>query len=180
MASIFNATTRPGTSNSSESHRGGTVSGNSFRAIIQMTPDRTICNSFTGRLAPSQRGSSECAICQAWLRDWRSGGTTDPEQSKGGPFVGKRRTSKIVSLVPIWVAVRTESSGHDTRRYSTYYRLPWTSKSGEMEITFPPIDCYARPFRDLGEIISILGGRCLRRKSSCVRSTVGFRGHHFP
>ena len=46
------------------------------------------------------------------------------------------------------------------------------SKSGEMEITFPPIDYCARPFRDPGEIISFPNGHNLLRKPSYVRPTI--------
>ena len=46
------------------------------------------------------------------------GGTTDPKQSRGGLFAGKRLTSKIVSLAPNRVEVGMGSIAHDARLYS--------------------------------------------------------------
>ena len=86
LASIFNTAARPSTPNNSESQRWGTVCGNSFRAIILMTSDKTMCNSFTGRLEPSKRDSSKYTSSHARQRGKRSGGDDGPQEIKSGPF----------------------------------------------------------------------------------------------
>ena len=87
--SISKATTRSKTLKSSTSQRGGTVNGNSFRVIIEITSEMTICNSSTGREGPSKSNNSRCAICQHWLRDMRSGGRNGSTESNRGPICGK-------------------------------------------------------------------------------------------
>ena len=86
LASIFNDTARPSTSNNSDSQRGGTVSGNSSRAIIQVTSVKIICNSFTGRLEPSKRDIPKYRSLHARQRDKRSGGDDGRQESKRGPL----------------------------------------------------------------------------------------------